>query len=175
MEFYLFWLPGLAVACAIVYVFLRAIWRMRNPRDWGAAEQASGISLVTWVASGALVIVIPVLGFKSFGSMGVPFMLLSSAGAFMASRYIRSAWCFLVPGGVLFGALWIFGLVALWAYKSGWQGLDIQDVSGLDQGEGTGIALMLVSGTIAAPFWGFFLGLLSHVQFRRPPTAPAAP
>jgi hypothetical protein len=98
--------------------------------------------------------------------MGATFMVLSSAGALMAARCLRSAWCLVVPGGVLFGALWVFGLVALWAYKSGWQGLDIQEVSGIDQGEGTGIALVLVFGTIVAPFWGFFLGLLSHVQLR---------
>ncbi len=95
------------------------------------------------------------------------------AGVFLMARTLSPGLAIGASVLVVLALTWGAGWSAMLAYEIAWQGLDIRDVSGIDQGDGFGLALAIVFYTAMAPFIGFVIGLASQIGKQRP-AEPAA-
>lgn len=164
--FYISALLALVVAIIIAVRFWDSIFSRWRSSGWTSDRRVGAIAIATWTAGPIIAVIAPVFGFSGYGSMLLLFAIISSVGAIAAARYTPSKWWLLVPVGVLVPALWAFSYAAAVAFQSGWQGLDIKDVTPGDQGEGAQIIFIAAVGTVLAPLWGIVLGTLSRIKLR---------
>ncbi len=109
---------------------------------------------------------------------GLPVRLVIAAvllGAFMAARQAVPGVAILVAIAVLAVSAWLGGLSTFVAYRTEWQGLDINDsdLRTLDMGEWANLAIRVFVLTILSPFAGFVIGLASQIGKQRVSPVPS--
>lgn len=157
------WALVLVGVLFLVFVVLRGVAARPRPDQQRVALLAfiavAVLAAAPWVAP-----IFPgLLGDLMVWTMVIP----TFAAVFLMARTLSPG---LAIGASILEVLaltWAAGLSALLAYEIAWQGLDIRDVSGIDQGDGTGLALGIISLTALSPLLGFVIGLLSQIGKNR--------
>lgn len=83
-------------------------------------------------------------------------------GMLVIVRGLPAGWSVVASIAVFALVVLVLGMSTLYAYKWSWQGLNIRDVSGIDQGDGFEIGLAMFVGWLATPLVGGAIGLLAQ-------------
>lgn len=153
----------LSFAVLLLVIVVRGIaTRPRQDRQRIAALALGAVALLAaapWVAP-----IFPgLLGDLMVWAMAI----LTFLAVFLMARTLSPGLAIGASVLVTLALTWAAGWSAMLAYEVAWQGLNIRDVSGIDQGDGFGLALAIVFYTAMSPFLGFLIGLLSQIGKQR--------